>query len=88
MTVVDGFATGIWATVTIVVTTVGVRSVDKVGFMGKEGLVGMGCAITLTLNFVFTGTLDLFFFSAFLGTRVFHVKEFLSGEELLVCGCY
>ena len=79
--VVAGFATGIWAEVTIVVTAIGVGSAGKVGFMGK------GCTNTLTLNLLFTGALALFFFSAFLGTGVFHGKELLSGKKVLVCGC-
>ena len=82
--VVAGLATGVWVNVTIVVTAVGVGSADKVGFMGKVGLAGIGCAITLTLNLLFTGTLALFFFSAFLGTRVFCGEEFLSDKKVLV----
>ena len=75
--VVADFTTGIWVDVTIVVTAVGVGSVGKVGFTSKVGLVGIGCAITLTLNLLFTGALALFFFSVFLGTGVFHGEEFL-----------
>ena len=47
----------------------------KFGFTGKVGLMGIGCTITLTLNLLFTGILSLLF-SAFLGTGVFHGKEF------------
>ena len=80
------FATGIWV-VAIAVTTFGVGSLGKLGFMDNFGLVGIGCAITLTLNLLFTGTLALFFFSTFLGTRVFHGEEFLLGKKVMVCGC-
>ena len=79
--VVAGFATGVWVNAAVVVITGGVGLVDKVGFMGKVGLAGIGCAITLTLNLLFTGALALFFFSAFLGTRVFCGEEFLSGKN-------
>ena len=41
MVVAADVATDIWV-VTIGVATVGVGSVDKVRFTGKEGLVGMG----------------------------------------------
>ena len=51
-------ATGIWVVTAALVVTVGVGSVDKVGSVGKVGLVG--CAVTLTLNLLFTGTLALF----------------------------
>ena len=71
------FATGIWV-VTVVLTTVGL------GSAGEDKLVGIGWAITLTLNLLFTGALALFFFSAFLGTRVFHGEEFLSWKK---CWC-
>ena len=80
------FATGIWV-VAIVLTTVGLGSADRVGFTGKVVLVGIGWAITLTLNLIFTGALALCFFSAFLGTRIFCGKEFLSCEKVLVHGC-
>ena len=69
-----GFTADIWVDVTIVVTIIGV------GPMGKVGLMGKGCTITLTLNLLFMGALALFFFSAFLGTGVFHGKELLSGK--------
>ena len=78
------FATDVWV-VMIVVATVGVGSVDKVGFMGKDELVGMSCVIILTLNLLFTGAFALLFFSTFLGTWVFLGEEFLSGKNMLVC---
>ena len=77
------FATGIWV-VAIEVTTVGVGSAGRVGFTGKVRLVGIGWVITLTLNLLFTGTLALFFFSAFLGAGTFLGKEFLLGKNMLV----
>ena len=77
-------ATDVWV-VTMLVATVGVGSVDKVGLADKVGLVGVGCAITLTLYLLFTGTLALLFFSAFLGIGVLLGEEFLSGENMLVC---
>ena len=54
--------------------------------MGKVGLAGIGWAITLTLNLLFTGALALLFFSAFLGAGVFLGKGFVLGENTLVCG--
>ena len=73
-------AWGIWV-VAMVLTTVGLGSAGKVGSMGKGGLLGIGWAITLTLNFLFTGALDLYFFSTFLGTRVFFMaKSFCHGK--------
>ena len=64
------FATGIWG-VTVIVTTARAGSAGKMGFTDKYGLAGIGYAITLTLNLLFTGVLALFFYSTFLGTRVF-----------------
>ena len=64
----------VWVDVTIVVTVVGVGLTGKVGFTGK------GCAITLTLNLLFMGALAVFFFSAVLGTGVFHREGLWSGE--------
>ena len=81
--VAAAFTTGVWV-VTMVVATVGVGSVDRVRLAGKVGLVGIGYVVTLTLNLLFTGTLALLFFSAFLGTGVFIGKEFLSGKNMLV----
>ena len=72
--VAAAFATGIWVAA-MEVTTVGAGSVCRVGFIGKVGLVGIGWAITLTLNLLFTGTLGLFFFSAFLHVGSFWVKN-------------
>ena len=65
----------------------GVGAADGIGFVGKVevGVVGKGWAITLTLYLLFTGALVLFF-SAFLGTRVFLIKELL-WEGVLVCNC-
>ena len=77
------FATGILV-VTVEVTTVGVGSAVRVGFMGEVGLAGIGWAITHTLNLLFTGALALFFFSAFLGTRVFVVNSFC---QVIRCWC-
>ena len=53
--------------------------------MGKVGLVGIGWVITLTLNLLFTGTLALLFFSAFLGAGAFLGEEFVLGKNTLVC---
>ena len=54
------FATGIWV-VAVVLTTLGL------GSAGGVGLVGIGWAITLTLNLLFTGALALFFLLCLLG---------------------
>ena len=78
------FAFGIWI-VTIEVTNVGVGSAGRVVFMGKVGLAGIGWVITLILNLPFTDALVLFFFSAFLGARVFQGKEFWFGKKMLMC---
>ena len=56
------------------------RSAGKMGFTDKFRLMGIGCAITVILNLLFTGTLTLFFFSVFLGTMVLHGEKFLSGK--------
>ena len=79
------FATDIWVAA-VKVSTVGLGSAGGIGFVGKVGLAGIGWVITLTLNPLFTGALVLFFFTTFLGIKVFLV-EFLSWEGLLVCGC-
>ena len=80
------FTTGIWV-VAVEVATVGVGIAGGIGFTGKVGVAGIGWAITLTLYLLFTGALALLFFSAFLGTKVFLVKEFLSWEGVLVHDC-
>ena len=71
--VAAGSTADVWLDVAIVVTVVGVAPMGKVGLMGK------GCAITLMLNLLLMGALGLFF-SAFLGTGVFHGKELFSGK--------
>ena len=81
------FATGILVVSIVVTTAVGVGSAGKMEFMDKFGLVGIGCAITLTLNPLFTCTLALIFFSAFLGTGVFLGEVFLYGKWVLVLSC-
>ena len=86
MDVAADFATGIWV-VAVKMATVGLGSAGGIGFMGKVGLAGIGWVIILTLNLLFTGVLALLFFSAFLGTKVFLVDEFLSWEGVLVHGC-
>ena len=68
-----GFTTDVQVDVAIVVTAVGI------GLMGKVGFTGKGCSINLTLNLLFMGALVIFF-SAFLGTEVFHGEELLSGK--------
>ena len=70
-----GFTADIRVDVAIVVTTV------SVGLMCKFALMGKGCSINLTLNLSFTGSLALFFFSAFLGTGVFCGKELLQANR-------
>ena len=70
MDVAAAFATGIWV-VTVEVVTVGVGSAGRMQFMGKVGLVGIGWAIILTLNLLFTSALAFLFLSVFLGVGVF-----------------
>ena len=76
MNVAADFTTGIWV-VAVDVATVGVGSVGGTGFTGEGWVVGKGWAITLNLYLLFTSALALLFFSAFLGTRNFLVKELL-----------
>ena len=64
MDVATDLITGIWD-VAVEVATVGVDSAGGIGFMGNVGLAGIGWAITLTLNLLFTSALALLFFSAF-----------------------
>ena len=54
--------------------------------IGQSWVVFTGLAITFTFNFLFTGALALFFFSAFLGSGDFLGEEFLLGKNMLVCG--
>ena len=67
------FTIGVWV-VAVEMAAMGVGSSGRIGFMGKVGVTGIGWAITLTLYLLFTGTLPLLFFSAFLDTKVFLVK--------------
>ena len=67
--------TGIWV-VAVVVATVGVGSVDKVG------LVGIGYTITLTLNLLFTGALAFLFFLPSWIPESFLVRSFC---QLKIC---
>ena len=71
-----------------VVATVGVGTV-WVKFTGAigVGVVGMGWAITLTLYFLFAGTLILLFFSDILGPGALLVTELVFWGGALVCGC-
>ena len=87
MDVAADFTTSIWV-VAVEVATMGVVTAGGIGFMGKVevGVAGKGQMITLTLYLLFTGALTLLFFSAFLDTRVFHIKELL-WEGVLVHGC-
>ena len=73
MDVAADFTMGILV-VAVELPTVGVGAAGGIGFTGKVGVVGKGWVIILTLYLLFTGALALFF-SAFLGTRVFLVKE-------------
>ena len=63
MDVAVDFATCVWV-VTVEVVIVGIGSAGWIGSTGKFGLVGIGWAITLTSNLLFTGgSLSLFLFS-------------------------
>ena len=64
MDVAADFATGI-SVVVVEVATVEEGSAGGIGFMGKVGFVGIGWAITLTLNLPFTCTLAPFFLHLF-----------------------
>ena len=79
------FTTGIWVAA-VEMATVGEGSAGRTEFMGKVGMAGIGWMITLILSLLFTGVLALLFFSAFLGTKVFLVEEFLSWKGVLVHG--
>ena len=61
MVVTADFTMGIWMDA-VNMATVGIGTVRS-GFMGTDivGMVGKGCAITLTLYLLFTGTLVLLF---------------------------
>ena len=74
--------------VAVEVATVGVGAAVWIGFTGKveAGVVGKGWVISLTSYLLFTSALALLFLSAFLGTRVFLIKELL-WEGVLMHGC-
>ena len=74
MDVAADFTMDIWVDA-VEVATVEVGTAGRIGFTGNVGVAGNGWAITLTLYLLFTGALALIFFYAFMGTRVFLIKE-------------
>ena len=83
MNVAADLVTGLWV-VAVELVAVGVGSTGRIGFTGKVGLMGIGWAITLILNLLFTGTLVLLFCSAFLGVGAFLGEESVLGEVTLM----
>ena len=76
------FATGIWVVAIVLISVIRFSRwcwVHGQSWVGGHRLGNHSC-----LNLLFTGALDLIFFSTFLGTRVFCGKAFLSGKR---CWC-